>query len=127
MGLHLARTCRKLAVSDYVYTLSFISDALSKIGHFPMHYLPHLVDLAALVLREHPTRKYIPLLPACPPTHILVYRHPSSYTEVCGCLLENFLQSDPYFRLGPVFVSELPTVEGLRLRLRAQPTHYASY
>ncbi|KAF8895057.1 Urb2/Npa2 family-domain-containing protein [Gymnopilus junonius] len=82
MDAHLARACRKLAVPDYVHALSFISDSLSNTEHLTCGRLQHLVDLATLVLREHPT-------------HSLV--HVQKFTTSCLSVFD----SRPIFVQGP--------------------------
>jgi hypothetical protein len=58
MDRYLGRTCRKLALGDYVHLLTTVSQSLSDIEHIPSHQLLHLVHLAALLLHEHPSRRH---------------------------------------------------------------------
>lgn len=58
MDSHLARYSRKMGISDYVHTLSLISDSLASDVHLlSSDYLLYLVHLASIMLHEHPTRK----------------------------------------------------------------------
>ncbi|KDR84752.1 hypothetical protein GALMADRAFT_217814 [Galerina marginata CBS 339.88] len=59
LDLQLSRFCRTLVSSDYSHTLSLISDSLSDIGHLAPDHLLHLVHLASLALRDHPTHSLI--------------------------------------------------------------------
>ena len=54
---HLARACKELELSDYVYMQSLVSESLSN-AELLRHHLLHLVHLAALLLREHPSRMF---------------------------------------------------------------------
>lgn len=58
MDRYLGRTCKKLALEDYVHLLATVSESLSDIEHIPSHQLLHLVHLAALFLHEHPSRRH---------------------------------------------------------------------
>ena len=54
---HLARACKGLDISDYVHLQSLVSESLSNVKLLQRHLL-HLVHLAALLLREHPSSTF---------------------------------------------------------------------
>ncbi|CAA7264694.1 unnamed protein product [Cyclocybe aegerita] len=55
MGTYLAKICRKIVLSDYIRLLSTVSDFLSTPNANPDGQLRHLVQLASLLVREHPS------------------------------------------------------------------------
>jgi hypothetical protein len=54
---HLAKVCKELELSDYVHLQSLVSESLSNAELLGRHLL-HIVHLAALLLREHPSRTF---------------------------------------------------------------------
>ena len=58
MDAHLGRTCKKLALEDYVHLLSLVAESLADPKHVPPSRLSHIVRLAALLLHEHPSRQF---------------------------------------------------------------------
>lgn len=57
MDAHLGKACKKVTLEDYTHLLSFVSESLEDLKHIPAGRLLHLVRLAALLLREHPSRQ----------------------------------------------------------------------
>ncbi|KIM48444.1 hypothetical protein M413DRAFT_440178 [Hebeloma cylindrosporum] len=55
---HLARACKGLELSDYIHLQSLVSESLSNVEVLRRHLL-HLVHLAALLLREHPSHSLV--------------------------------------------------------------------
>ncbi|KAJ3508060.1 hypothetical protein NLJ89_g5963 [Agrocybe chaxingu] len=59
MDAYLAKICRKIALPDYTHLLSTVSDSLSTANVNPASQLRHLVQLASLLVREHPSHSLV--------------------------------------------------------------------
>lgn len=99
---HLARTCKELELSDYVHLLSLVSESLSNAELLRRHLL-HLVHLAALLLREHPSRTFPLVWP--PPKSTLKFPNPvDSLVHIqkfaTGCI-HIFSEKDQFVK-GPI-------------------------
>ncbi|KAF8168340.1 Urb2/Npa2 family-domain-containing protein [Crassisporium funariophilum] len=67
LALYLGRSCKVMSLSDFVYLSSLVSDSLADYEHLSTSQVVHLVHLAALLLREHPshTLKHVQKFATC--------------------------------------------------------------
>ena len=57
LDAYFGRSCRGMALTDFTYLLSLVSDTLSEFKGVSITQLICLVHLSALLLREHPSRR----------------------------------------------------------------------
>jgi hypothetical protein len=57
LDAYFGRSCRGMALTDFTYLLSLVSDTLSELKGLSTSQLICLVHLSALLLREHPSRR----------------------------------------------------------------------
>ena len=84
LDAYFGRSCRGMALTDFTYLLSLVSDTLTGFNGLSISQLICFVHLSALLLREHPSRRnrmvipfYFP--PLIPPALV---RYFGSHSEV---------------------------------------------